>query len=300
MARANRLLLCLLASMLVSAACTPPPEAAPVLRLATTTSTYDSGLLGEILSGFEQASGARVNVIAVGTGQALEIGKSGDVDVVLVHHRPLEEQFVAEGYGLARIPVMFNDFVIVGPAEDPASVGLAGSGADALRRIRSESRLFVSRADDSGTYARELLLWDAAGASPSLTDSWYLPIGQGMAETLQFAEERLAYALTDRGTYLSLRDRLPALKILFGGETLAENPDPQLWNLYGVIQVTPEDPDSDQAGLAAEFIAWLTSVETQTRIAEFGVQDYGQPLFYPASPQWCRSRSGDSPGCEQG
>lgn len=274
------------------------PADRPVLRLATTTSTYDSGLLGELLPDFEEESGARVDVIAVGTGQALEIGKSGDVDVVLVHNRPLEEAFIAEGHGVERIPVMFNDFVLVGPEADPAGIAEATTGAEALVRILDTSSLFVSRADDSGTYARELLLWQASGVAPDLTDAWYMPIGQGMAETLQFAEERLAYSLSDRGTYLSLIDNLPDLRILFGGDSLARNPDPDLWNLYGVIQVAPEDPRQAQAALAAQFVDWLTSLETQERIAEYGIERYGQPLFYPASPAWCQAQGSRSPGCD--
>ncbi len=217
--------LCLLLGLTACGRVPVPPDR-PSLRLATTTSTYDSGLLGDLTPAFEAETGAAVDVIAVGTGQALEIGKSGDVDVVLVHNRLLEEAFVAAGHGRERISVMFNDFILVGPEPDPAGIADAVTAADALERILASSSPFVSRADDSGTYARELLLWEASGVAPSLTDAWYMPIGQGMAETLQFAEERLAYSLTDRGTYLSLADELPDLRILYGGDSLARNPDP--------------------------------------------------------------------------
>lgn len=273
------------------------PAGVPILRLATTTSTHDSGLLGAILPAFEDSFGARVDVIAVGTGQALEIGKSGDVDVVLVHNQALEDAFVADGYGLGREPVMFNDFVLVGPTDDPADIAGADSAGQALTRIYNSESRFISRADDSGTYARELTLWEEAGVSPSLTDDWYYPIGQGMGETLFFAEEKQAYTLTDRATFLKLADDLPGLRIQFGGETIADNPDPALQNPYGVIQVTPQDPDSPQAALAWSFVEWITSLEAQTRISTFGADRFGQPLFYPASRVWCAQAGDAAPGC---
>lgn len=290
------LLVSLILALAACAAPTPTPER-QVLRLATTTSTYDSGLLEAILPEFEKDHNAKVDVIAVGTGQALEIGKSGDVGVVLVHNRALEEAFVVDGYGVERFPVMFNDFILVGPLDDPAGIAGASTAAIALGRIYDTQSTFVSRGDDSGTYARELTLWEAAGPSPSLTDAWYLPIGQGMGETLLFAMEQTGYTLSDRGTFLSMAENLPDLGILFGGQTIAENPDPALRNLYGVIQVTPTDPSAPEAVLAKDFIDWLTSLETQTLISEFGVERYDQPLFHPASRAWCVHRGEGSPGC---
>lgn len=291
--------LLLVATIIGIAGCASAPSPAPAgrLRLATTTSTYDSGLLSAILPAFEQEYGAQVDVIAVGTGQALEIGKSGDVDVVLVHYRPLEDSFVAEGFGVERESVMFNDFVLVGPHDDPARVRTARSAAEALARIYEHRSTFVSRADDSGTYGRELTLWELAGLTPSLTDAWYLPIGQGMGETLLFAEEQLAHTLSDRGTYLGLAESLPDLEILFGGSTIAENPDPALMNPYGVIPVTPKDPAAPEAVLARTFVDWLVSLEAQSLIAAFGIDTFGQPLFYPASDAWCAHRGAGSPGC---
>jgi tungstate transport system substrate-binding protein len=280
------------------AACAPATPAAPqVLRLATTTSTYDSGLLDVILPVFEQKYNAEVDVVAVGSGQAIEIGRSGDADVLLVHSRKAEDAFVAEGYGVERFPVMFNDFVLVGPHNDPAGIASAASAAEALQRISDSQSTFVSRGDDSGTHTKELALWEAAGLAPGSAGAWYLSIGQGMGETLQFAQEEQGYTLADRGTYLSLAETLSDLTILFGGETIAENPDPAMRNPYGVIQVTPVDPAAPAAQKAGEFIAWLTSVETQDMIQAFGVDEYGQPLFYPSSTAWCAANVADSPGC---
>ncbi len=142
-------------------------------------------------------------------------------------------------------------------------------------------------------------MWEAGGLTPSVSDAWYLPIGQGMGETLQFAEEQRGYTLTDRGTYLSMAEKLPDLTILFGGATLAANPDPAMRNPYGVIQVTPDDPNAPAARRAEQFIEWLTSVKTQDLIAKFGVDKYGQPLFYPSSLDWCQSHGATSPGCSE-
>lgn len=284
-------------SMLLTSCAAGIPSTPQRLRLATTTSTYDSGLLDAILPVFEQAYNVDVDVIAVGTGQAIEIGRSGDADVLLVHSRNLEEAFVAAGYGVERFPVMFNDFILVGPPSDPAGITKAASGAEALQRIYDTRSTFASRGDDSGTYARELVLWETAGLVPSITDAWYLSIGQGMGETLQFANEEQGYTLADRGTYLSMAETLPDLTVLFGGETIAENPDPAMRNPYGVIQVKPADPQALAAQTAEEFIAWLTSIETQDLIQGYGVDKYAQPLFYPSSPAWCEAKGADWPGC---
>jgi tungstate transport system substrate-binding protein len=215
----------------------------------------------------------------------------------LVHSRKAEDAFVAEGFGVERFPVMFNDFILVGPREDPAGAASAASGAEALRRIADSQSTFVSRGDDSGTHAKELALWAAAELEPGPDDAWYQSIGQGMGETLQFANEQQGYTLADRGTFLSLEDTLPDLAVLFGGQTIAENPDQALRNPYGVIQVTPQDPEAPEATKAQEFIAWLTSLETQERIQQFGTESFGQPLFYPSSAAWCEASGSDSPGC---
>jgi tungstate transport system substrate-binding protein len=283
--------------LLSAAACSPAAVEPVTVRLATTTSTYDSGLLGSLLPGFEEAFDVEVDVVAVGTGQAIAIGRSGDADVILVHNRMLEDAFVTDGYGLERLPVMFNDFVLVGPAADPAGIAGAASAAEALQRIYRSQATFVSRGDDSGTYARELTLWQAAGVSPAVTDEWYRSIGQGMGETLQFAHESLGYTLSDRGTFLSVQDTIPELTILFGGGTIDDNPDPNLLNPYGVIQVTPRDPAAPRTSKARALVEWLTSIEAQEQIQIFGIDRFGQPLFHPASIEWCRSRGGESPGC---
>lgn len=251
------------------------------LRLATTTSTEDSGLLDAILPDFERRTGATVEVIAVGTGQALKLGENGDADVVLVHAREQEEQFVADGFGLYRRDVMQNDFIIVGPPHDPAGVRGAADAAEAFARIAAAQAPFASRGDESGTHTRERAIWKQAGIVPDPASGWYRALGQGMGETLTTANEQRAYTLADRGTYLAMRDRLTDLTIVFGGETVADNPDPALLNPYGVIPVNPARHQGIQAELAEEFVAWITSPEVQAMIAEFGKDRYGQPLFYP-------------------
>jgi tungstate transport system substrate-binding protein len=257
-----------------------------VLRLATTTSTEDSGLLDSILPAFEKAYGARVDVVAVGTGQALALGQSGDADVLLVHAPAKEKAFVEAGHGTARYDVMYNDFIVLGPPGDPASVREASSAADALRRIAQAGAAFASRGDDSGTHSKELALWKDAGIDVGQLPQWYLSVGQGMGETLLFAGEMGAYTLSDRGTYLATHKSLPGLAILFGGNTIAENPDPNLYNPYGVIPVNPALHPAVEAELGRSFVSWLTSLETQEVIGEFGLETYDQPLFYPDSQAW--------------
>ncbi len=243
--------------------------AGEVLRLATTTSTENSGLLRAILPDFEQRTGIRVHVIAVGTGKALRMGRDGDVDVVLVHARPAEERFVAEGYGVERHPVMHNDFVIVGPADDPAGVAMATDVTMALRRIAGHKVRFVSRGDDSGTHKKEMSLWRAAGLAPA--GAWYLQAGQGMGKVLQMASEMQAYTMTDRGTWLAMRDKLD-LKLLYAG-------DERLFNPYGIIAVDPRRHPDVNHDAAQRLIEWFTSAETRQRIADFRVG--GEPLFVP-------------------
>jgi tungstate transport system substrate-binding protein len=250
--------------------CSPGVQAdAPVLRMATTTSTENSGLLKVILPAFEARSGLEVQVLAVGTGQALRLGCNGDVDVVLVHAPPAEQKFVDDGCGVNRRQVMYNDFVIVGPPGDPADVAHSKDAVDALARIAAAKAVFVSRGDDSGTNKKELGLWQKADIKP--LGDWYRQAGQGMGKVLQMAAELDGYTLTDRGTWLAYRARSP-LKIVF-------EKDPALYNPYGVIAVNPERyPDSNYTG-AMTFIGWITSREGQKMIADYRIN--GQVLFIP-------------------
>lgn len=260
------------------------PGEPEVLRLATTTSTADSGLLDAILPAFEEEHNAQVDVVAVGTGQAIELGEAGDADVLLVHARSREDAFLAEGHGTARYDVMYNDFVIVGPPADPAGVEGMATAAEALAAIATAGASFASRGDDSGTHTKELSLWDAAGITPD--PAWYASLGQGMGETLTYANEQAAYTLTDRGTFLAQQANLPDLAVMVGGTSIAENGDPTLLNPYGVLLVNPDKGENIQDELAQDFADWLTSVETQETISEFGIDSFGQPLFYPDSEAW--------------
>ncbi len=244
------------------------------LRMSTTTSTENSGLLGVLLPPFEAANGCKVDVIAVGTGKALKLGENGDVDVVFVHAKAAEERFVAEGYGVKRYPVMHNDFVIVGPREDPAGLSGAGSAVEALRLIAEKEAPFVSRGDDSGTHKKEKALWRAAGIEPG--GRWYAEVGQGMGATLQIADQKRAYTLSDRGTFIALGDKLD-LVVVFEG-------DPALYNPYGIIAVNPKRHPHVNAELARKLIEYVTGPEGQRIIAEYRVK--GKQLFYPdAIPQ---------------
>lgn len=246
--------------------------AAPsVIRLATTTSTENSGLLRVLIPAFEQAKGYKVHVIAVGTGKALRMGQDGDVDAVMVHARAAEDQFVAAGYGVSRRDLMYNDFVIVGPKDDPANVHTASDAPAMFKAIAARRAVFISRGDDSGTHKKEQELWHAAGVKPE--GGWYRAIGQGMEQALQMANETRAYTLTDRGTWLALRRKLD-LRIL-------EEGDKRLFNPYGVIAVNPKRyPDINYRGAMA-FIDWLTSADGQRAIASFKVD--GETLFFPTA-----------------
>jgi tungstate transport system substrate-binding protein len=263
---------------------------ASVLRLATTTSTADTGLLGALLPDFETQCACRVDVIAVGTGQALELGRRGDVDVLLVHAPEQEAAFVAEGHAVGRYDVMYNDFVIVGPAGDPAGVKNASTANDAFRRVAIAAAPFASRGDKSGTHTKELAIWKSAGVTPGGAGApgatWYLSVGQGMGETLTFANEKQAYALTDRATWLSMQERLTSLRLLMGGASTAANPDRDLRNQYGVIPLNPARHASVNGPLATRFAAWLLAKPTQQRIAAFGRDRAGQSLFFPDSDDY--------------
>jgi tungstate transport system substrate-binding protein len=274
------LIICLL--FLLVACGSSEPE---VLRLATTTSTDDSGLLAAILPDFEEKNNAQVNVVAVGTGQAIALGEAGDADIILVHARSREDTFVADGHGTRRYDVMYNDFVLVGPTADPAGISGLSLAQDALAAIATAAAPFASRGDDSGTHTKELSLWEATGLTPGPDNDWYNSLGQGMGDTLVFANEAGAYTLTDRATFLANQANLPNLAILVGGNSIAENQDPALLNPYGVIPVNPDKGNINEE-LAQQFVEWLTSLETQEMISTFGVEQFGQPLFYPDSDAW--------------
>jgi tungstate transport system substrate-binding protein len=280
--RAATLLALLLSPLLAACGRADPPT----LRLATTTSTEDSGLLQAILPDFQARYGARVEVVAVGTGQALALGEAGDADVLLVHDPAREQAFVAAGHGTARYPVMYNDFVIVGPAADPAGVAQTPTAAQALAAIARAQAPWASRGDQSGTHSKELALWRAAGITPNPQAPWYASLGQGMGPTLIYAAEQGAYTLSDRATYLAMAARLEGLAILFGGPSIEQNPDPALYNPYSVIPVNPGKDAAIQYELAMQFVEWITSLPTQQRIADYGLEQYGQPLFYPDSELW--------------
>ncbi|MCC7362357.1 MAG: substrate-binding domain-containing protein [Anaerolineales bacterium] len=288
----------LAAGALLLGACAPaaavPPTATTaatsspvqVLRLATTTSTADTGLLDAILPAFEAAYNAQVDVVAVGTGQALELGQNGDADVLLVHARAREDKFVADGDGINRLDVMYNDFILVGPSDDPVGVQGLPTAQEALTAIAAAGATFVSRGDDSGTHTKEKGLWASAGITPTAENTWYLAIGQGMGETLTFANEKPGYTLTDRGTWLAQKANLPNLAVMVGGNSIDENGDKALLNPYGVIPVNPEKHPGVNFDLATQFANWITSVETQQLISDFGRDKFGQALFYPSSAAW--------------
>ena len=267
--------------VLLLAACGPTETTPRILKLATTTSVENAGLLAAILPDFEKQAGYTVEVIAVGTGQALALGEAGDVDVLLVHALQLEKDFVAAGYGTQRNIVMYNDFVIVGPSDDPAGVAAASTAAEALLLIADQQLPFVSRGDSSGTYTREQEIWAAADFAPDSEMAWYLSIGQGMGATLNFANESLAYTLTDRGTYLAQMANLPNLTIVFGGADASQNPDDALMNIYSVIPINPEMFSHVDVAGAEQFVDWLCSTPMQETIGEFRVEEFGQSLFYP-------------------
>jgi tungstate transport system substrate-binding protein len=237
--------------------------------LATTTSTDQTGLLDALLPDFTEKTGIEVKVVAVGTGQALEMGKNGEADVVLVHAKASEEQFVEEGYGVERFDVMYNDFVLLGA--EPLPEALKNDIIGAFQYLSSEEKTFVSRGDDSGTHKKELAIWKAAGIEPS--GDWYVSAGKGMGDVIQMADEMQAYTLSDRGTYLSMRNNVE-LQIVVEKAT-------DLLNQYGVIAVNPDKNPGVHIDEANQFVQWILSKETQEKIAEFGIEEFGQALFVP-------------------
>ena len=266
----NLLLVVLMVLSLVLAGCNRAPDD-PELILATTTSTQDSGLLDVLVPVFEEQSGYTVQVIAVGSGEAMQMGQDGNADVLLVHAPASEEQFMADDYGSDRKLVMHNDFIIVGPAADPAGIRGATSTVEAFTMIANSAPPFITRGDDSGTHKKELGLWKSAAITPA--GDWYVESGQGMGATLRIASEQGAYTLTDRPTYLANLDTLD-LEILLEG-------DVALLNVYHVIVVNAELwPLVNEAGAIA-FAEFMVADETQAGISEFGVEEFGQPLFIP-------------------
>ena len=240
--------------------------------LATTTSTQDSGLLDVLIPIFEKETGYFVKTISVGSGQAMKMGEKGEADVLLVHSPKAEKAFISQGFGINRLLVMHNDFIIVGPAADPARIKEMKSSKEALKLIAQAGTLFLSRGDNSGTHAKEKVLWKAAGINPE-DQKWFQQTGLGMGQTLNVAAEKKGYTLTDRGTYLSLKKNL-GLDILLEGE-------PLLLNIYHVIEVNPANwPKVNTAGAKA-FAAFMISKKTQEIIGKFGVDKYGSPLFFP-------------------
>jgi tungstate transport system substrate-binding protein len=240
--------------------------------LATTTSTQDSGLLDVLLPIFEKKSGYFVKTIAVGSGQAMTMGQKGEADVLLVHSPAAEKKFVAEGYGINRRLIMHNDFIIVGPPEDPAKISGLKSSSEAFKKIASPKALFLSRGDNSGTHSKERDIWKASGVNPE-GEKWYQQTGLGMGQTLSVAAEKKGYTLADRGTYLALKKSL-GLGILVEGDAI-------LLNIYHVIEVNPAKwPKVNSAGAKA-FADFMVSKETQDIIKTFGVDKFGAPLFFP-------------------
>ena len=241
------------------------------LILATTTSTQDSGLLDVLVPMFEERTDYAVKTIAVGSGAALRLGEEGEADVILAHSPDAEEEFMAANHGVNRRLVMHNDFIIVGPAGDPAGTRGLDDAAEAFRRIAASWATFLSRGDESGTHTKELKVWDSAGVEPS--GRWYQETGTGMGPTLLVADEKRGYTLSDRGTYLAQRDAV-ALEVLVEG-------DPALFNVYHVMQVNPEKSGRINAEGAAAFAEFITSDEIQKVIHDYGAAEYGQPLFVP-------------------
>jgi len=258
----------LLVALGIPGGCASNQPDSSVLRLATTTSTRDSGLLEQLLPRFEQAHGVRVDVIAVGTGQALELGRNGDVDVLMVHDREAELEFLSAGHATQRADVMYNRFVLLGPADDPAGVrGLAAGPA--LQSIAAQRSRFVSRGDNSGTHRRELAIWRDSGGRPEWDD--YIEAGNSMAATLTVADQKEAYLLVDRGTLLKFADRISLVPLVTRGENLR--------NPYGVLTVNADKHPRINAPLAGRFLKFLVDPVTQRAIGEYRID--GKPLFHP-------------------
>jgi len=250
----------------------PAPAQDKFIVMASTTSTEQSGLFAHLLPGFEKDTGIKVRVVALGTGQALDMARRGDADVVFVHDTAAEEKFIAEGYGVKRFPVMYNDFVLVGPKSDPAKVAGGNDILQALRKIAAAQAPFVSRGDKSGTHAAELRYWSAAGVDlDAKKGPWYRDTGSGMGATLNTASSMNGYALTDRGTWLAFKNR-GDLAILVEG-------DQKLFNQYGVMLVNPAKHPHVKKDLGQQFVDWVVSPQGQATIAGYKID--GEQLFFP-------------------
>ncbi len=258
----------LLALFAVMASLAVPARAEERLRMSTTTSTENSGLLAVLLPPFEKANGCRVDVVAVGTGKALKLGEMGDVDVVFVHARALEDRFMAAGFGVDRRDVMYNDFVLLGPADDPAGVRKTKSAPEAFRAVAAHGSPFVSRGDESGTHQKEKEIWASAGIAPK--GSWYIEAGQGMGEVNVMATQKRGYALADRGTYIAFRKKTDLVVLSEGDRTL--------WNPYGIMAVNPKRFPHAKYGLAMKLIDFVTGAEGRALIAGFRID--GRQLFF--------------------
>lgn len=245
----------------------------PKIRVSTTTSVNDSGLLPYLQPYFEQETGYKLEITSNGTGAALKLGETGDCDVLLVHAKASEEEFVANGYGVERIPFMYNYFVLVGAANDPAAIKDCANATEAFKKISAAKSEFVSRGDDSGTHKAELKIWKAAELSPGEKDTWYISAGTGMGATLTQANERKAYCLTDKGTFLSNKANLTDLSIL-----LEKGDD--MKNTYSLIAVNHDKNEGINTDGANAFIQWMTKASTLELIKAYGVDTYGQALFY--------------------
>lgn len=282
--------------LLLALTASPATAADKVLRMSTTTSTQSSGLLDILLPAFQKDTGIRVKGVAKGTGAAIRDGMDGNVDVIFVHARGREEQFVADGYGVKRYPVMHNDFVIAGPENDPAKIKGMKDAAAALNKIATSSSTFVSRGDDSGTHTKEQILWKASGiqmeyskqtivkrgkkmlissSMPAASEKWYLSIGQGMGKTITYTDEKQAYTLADRGTFIKFKyGKTPAVDL----EILCEG-DPLLANPYGIIPVNPAIHPHVQFEFAMQLVEWIRSAKGQKLISGYRLE--GKQLFYP-------------------
>ncbi|MBN1671835.1 MAG: substrate-binding domain-containing protein [Kiritimatiellae bacterium] len=259
-------------SLIVAAVCVGLATLAgaeEILKLATTTSTYETGLLDYIFPPFEKKHDLKIHIISVGTGKAIKIAENGDVDVIMVHARKAEDKFVADGFGVNRRDIMYNDFLIMGPADDPAGITGLKDAKQALKKIAEAEATFVSRGDDSGTHKKERLLWGKVDYTPQ--GAWYLEAGQGMSATLRMADEKNAYVMLDRATYLDNKDKV-RLKVMVEG-------DKDLFNPYGVIAVSPYKYAHVKYEQAMALIAWLTSPECQQMIA--GYKKGGEQLYQP-------------------
>jgi len=265
----NRLKILLLIGLFFVTFCVNTVFAEEILKLATTTSTYETGLLDYVFPAFEKKYNVKIHIISVGTGKAIKLGENGDVDVLLVHSPEVEEGFIREGYGLNRKTIMSNNFIIIGPKDDPACVRDLKNVKNALKNIARTQSIFVSRGDDSGTHNKEKFLWSKAGIVPQ--GEWYLESGQGMTQTLVIADEKNAYCLTDRATYLFNRDRLRLVKLL--------EEDNDLENPYSVIAVNPHKHSHIKYKLSMKFIEWITSSYCLRKIENY--KKNGTTLFVP-------------------